>query len=144
MSPQRNVPPGKRGVSPQRAGECPLTERGSVPLAKCPLSQRGVSPQRAGMSPQHGGGAGGIPRSGGEIGCSAAISTFRRGTDRAFSPAGGDDPQTTESGGPGRPRPRGDRPRWSGAAFHTVLCLTRLQSRSDARLGSGVRMQQPC
>lgn len=31
-----------------------------------------------------------------------------------------------------------------GAAFHTVLCLTRLQSRSDARLGSGVRMQQPC
>lgn len=31
-----------------------------------------------------------------------------------------------------------------GAAFHTVLCLTRLQSRSDARLGSGVRMRQPC
>lgn len=95
-------PPDKWGMSPSASGECPHRQRGNV------------LPSKRGMSPQHGGGAGGIPRSGGGMGCSAAISTFRRGTDRAFSQAGGDDPQTAESGGPGRPRSRGDRPRWSG------------------------------
>lgn len=81
--------------------------------------------------------------SSGGIRCLVAITTFHRGTGTGFSQAGGDDPQTTESGGPACPLSQGDRTLLevaasvsSGAAFNTVLCLKRLQSRSDARLGT--------
>lgn len=83
--------------------------------------------------------------SSGGIRCLVAITSFHRGTGTGFSQAGGDDPQTTESGGPACPHSQGDRTLLevagpasvsSGAAFNTVLCLKRLQSRSDARLGA--------
>lgn len=86
---------------------------GSFPLAKELLSwgKRG----KREMSPQHGGGAGSIPGTAGGIGCSVAITALCRGTDRAFSQAGGDDPQTTESGGPGVPVHKGTKPAGAGA-----------------------------
>lgn len=62
-----------------------------------------------------------------------------------FSQARGDDPQTAESGGPGCPRSQGDRALLEvvgpasvsgGATVNAVLCLKRLQPRSDARQGT--------